>query len=213
VLYFLLSGRYPFPDGTAVEKMMCHQHKQPKPLAELAPDAPPELVAIVERLMQKTPANRYGSCSELIEVLRPFAAASAGQHRRVTHSLRPVARPEPPVARPASPRTGRTPPHLPVARPAAEPARSTPPPEHPMRAVAPSQKAAPVAPRHAVPLRPTQPPVAQIVPEPVEPSDAFVVDDPAPAAPPGQFMRTVGMILLAVLAGTIAWLLSSLIKL
>ncbi len=29
VLYFLVAGRYPFPDGTAVEKMMAHQHKQP----------------------------------------------------------------------------------------------------------------------------------------------------------------------------------------
>src|SRR5262245_31421589 len=29
VLYFCLTGRYPFPEGTAVEKMMCHQHKQP----------------------------------------------------------------------------------------------------------------------------------------------------------------------------------------
>ena len=29
VLYYCLTGRYPFPDGTAVEKMMSHQHKQP----------------------------------------------------------------------------------------------------------------------------------------------------------------------------------------
>ena len=34
MLYYLLTGQYPFPDGTAVEKMMAHQHKQPKPIRE-----------------------------------------------------------------------------------------------------------------------------------------------------------------------------------
>ena len=29
VMYFCLTGQYPFPEGTAVEKMMAHQHKQP----------------------------------------------------------------------------------------------------------------------------------------------------------------------------------------
>src|SRR5580704_9603362 len=55
VLYFCLSGRYPFPDGSAVEKMMAHQFKQPTPLAELVPGTPPALLAVVERLMQKAP--------------------------------------------------------------------------------------------------------------------------------------------------------------
>src|SRR5438128_7289084 len=57
VLYFLLTGSYPFPDGTAVEKMMAHQHKQPKPIRELNPDVPAELAEVVERLMQKAPEN------------------------------------------------------------------------------------------------------------------------------------------------------------
>jgi serine/threonine-protein kinase len=222
VLYFLLSGQYPFPEGTAVEKMMCHQHKQPKPLAELVSEVPAELLAIVERLMQKAPANRYGSCSELIEVLRPLAAAGAGQYRRVTASIRSASRPEAPVARPVTARTGRTPPNLPVARPAAEPARSTPPPEQPLRPTVPSRKPALPGARAAQPLRSPAPaaqplrsaaPVAKLVPEPVEQAETYVYDDSESDAPPGQFMRTVGMILLAVLAGTVAWLLSSLIKL
>src|SRR5579871_1831577 len=50
VLYFCLTGRCPFPEGSAVEKMMAHQFKQPTPLAELAPGTPPALVAVVERL-------------------------------------------------------------------------------------------------------------------------------------------------------------------
>src|SRR5262245_23016364 len=71
-LYFLLSGRYPFPDGTAVEKMMSHQHKQPTPLKELAPEVPDELIQVVERLMTKAPQERYASTAEVTEGLRPF---------------------------------------------------------------------------------------------------------------------------------------------
>jgi serine/threonine-protein kinase len=74
VLYFCLTGRYPFPDGTAVEKMMAHQHKQPTPLRELAPEVPDDLVTIVERLMQKSPAARYGSTTEVMEALQSAGA-------------------------------------------------------------------------------------------------------------------------------------------
>ena len=38
-LYFFLTGR-PFPDGTAVEKMMGHQHKQPTPVKEIDSPSP-----------------------------------------------------------------------------------------------------------------------------------------------------------------------------
>ena len=63
VMYYCLTGQYPFPDGTAVEKMMCHQHKQPKSIKELAPATPDEVVAVVEKLMQKAPASRYAGCA------------------------------------------------------------------------------------------------------------------------------------------------------
>src|SRR5262249_17199181 len=87
VMYYCLAGRYPFPDGTAVEKMMCHQHKQPTPLKELNPHVPDEVVAVVERLMQKSPASRYGSCSELIEVLRPQLGQQVVPARRPTTQM------------------------------------------------------------------------------------------------------------------------------
>src|SRR5215467_3779797 len=75
VMYYCLTGRYPFPDGTAVEKMMCHQHKHPTPLKDLNPDVPDGLVAVVERLMKKAPTERYANCGELLDALRPFAGA------------------------------------------------------------------------------------------------------------------------------------------
>lgn len=80
VLYFLLSGQYPFPDGSAAEKMMAHQFKQPQSLAELAPETPPELLALVERLMQKKPEERYTSVGEIVEELRPLVKKQGTPH-------------------------------------------------------------------------------------------------------------------------------------
>jgi serine/threonine-protein kinase len=72
VLYFCLTGRVPFPEGSAVEKMMAHQMKQPTPLRQLVPDVPPEMEAIIMRLMAKKPEERYGTCEEVAEALEPF---------------------------------------------------------------------------------------------------------------------------------------------
>jgi serine/threonine-protein kinase len=72
VLYFCLTGRVPFPEGSAVEKMMAHQMKQPTPLRQLVPNVPPELEGVVMRLMAKKPEERYGTCEEVVEALEPF---------------------------------------------------------------------------------------------------------------------------------------------
>jgi serine/threonine-protein kinase len=73
VLYFSLTGKYPFPDGTAVDKMMAHQTKKPQPIRELSPDVPQGLVDAVDRLMAKTPEARFSRTGEVIEALRSFA--------------------------------------------------------------------------------------------------------------------------------------------
>lgn len=74
VLYYCLTGQVPFPGTNAVEKMMAHQTRRPRPIKDLVPDVPDELSVIVERLMQKKPEERYGSMSEVIVELRPYAA-------------------------------------------------------------------------------------------------------------------------------------------
>lgn len=88
-LYFCLTGQYPFPDGSAAEKMTAHQFKQPTPVRELAPEVPEELVEILDRLMQKLPENRFTSTADLIESLRPLAVAPVPlPAARVAASLR-----------------------------------------------------------------------------------------------------------------------------
>jgi serine/threonine-protein kinase len=59
VLYFCVTGEYPFPEGNMVEKMMAHQ-SQPTPSIQSAnPQAPADLQAVIARLMQKLSDARY----------------------------------------------------------------------------------------------------------------------------------------------------------
>jgi serine/threonine protein kinase len=77
ILYCCLTGRVPFPEGSAVEKMMAHQSKEPDPISELAPETPEELVTVVQRLMSKRPEERYHSCEEVVEALEPMCSELA----------------------------------------------------------------------------------------------------------------------------------------
>lgn len=71
-LYYCLTGRVPFPEGSAVEKMMAHQAKEAMEIQELAPDVPAGLVAVVKKLMAKTPEGRYSGSDEVVEAIEPF---------------------------------------------------------------------------------------------------------------------------------------------
>jgi putative intracellular protease/amidase len=72
-LYFLLTGQVPFPQGSAVDKLLLHARGRPRRLAELRPDLPPGLVAVVERMMAKDPVRRYQTPGEVALILTPFA--------------------------------------------------------------------------------------------------------------------------------------------
>jgi serine/threonine-protein kinase len=72
VLYYCLAGKYPFGEGTAVEKMMAHQFKQPTPVRDVAADVPEALADVIERLMQKSPEKRFAGADEIVEALEPF---------------------------------------------------------------------------------------------------------------------------------------------
>lgn len=63
--YFLLTGRVPFPGGSMTEKLLKHQMDQPTPIEQFRPDVPDELAAIVYRLMEKKPAERYQTPAEV----------------------------------------------------------------------------------------------------------------------------------------------------
>jgi serine/threonine-protein kinase len=69
-LYYLLAGRVPFPGEEAMQKMLKHHLDEPTPLEKLRSDVPPEVTAVVRRLMAKRPEERYKTPADLVEVLK-----------------------------------------------------------------------------------------------------------------------------------------------
>jgi len=70
--YFMLTGKPPFPEGTALDKIICHVDRPPPPLNATRSDIPRELIRIVDRLMAKNPDRRYETALELAEELKPL---------------------------------------------------------------------------------------------------------------------------------------------
>ena len=88
-LYFLLSGRIPYPNGTLTEKLLQHQFDEPEAielvrraewtrfgkltgLTRVSRDVlrvPAEVIALVKRLMAKRPDQRPASARELADAL------------------------------------------------------------------------------------------------------------------------------------------------
>jgi serine/threonine-protein kinase len=78
-LYFLLSGKVPFPGGgSLIEKLMRHQTEDPVPLRLVRPDIPAAVGAIVHKLMQRKPEQRYQTPEELAAALEPYAFEDGG---------------------------------------------------------------------------------------------------------------------------------------
>jgi anti-sigma factor ChrR (cupin superfamily)/predicted Ser/Thr protein kinase len=76
-LFFLLTGRPPFVEDTAVKLVLAHIEKEPPPLHELRADVPADLSAVVGRMLAKDPTQRYQSPIEAARALAPFCKAGA----------------------------------------------------------------------------------------------------------------------------------------
>lgn len=75
MLYELLVGAKPYAaDGASPPREIVARLLEgpPRPIAEVAPGAPPELIAICERAMHREPAGRYPSMRELGDDLRAY---------------------------------------------------------------------------------------------------------------------------------------------
>jgi serine/threonine-protein kinase len=73
VLYFCLTGQYPFPTDNPVKKMLAHQCEEPQPLRELNSEVSPRLSEIVHRLMRKTPQERYPDMAHAVQALQALS--------------------------------------------------------------------------------------------------------------------------------------------
>ncbi len=70
VLYEMLTGRRPFDGANDAAVARSILDDRPPPLASVRPDAPPELCAIVDRLLQKDAGRRFANASDLLAALK-----------------------------------------------------------------------------------------------------------------------------------------------
>ncbi len=83
-MYHLLAGRPPFEADDPLALALMHLHETPMPLDRVRdrrdqtgePDLPEWLIAVVTRLMNKLPQDRFQSPSELLDAVRNEAATS-----------------------------------------------------------------------------------------------------------------------------------------
>jgi serine/threonine-protein kinase len=92
--YHMLAGQTPFRGETAFEVVLQHVRQEPPPLAQVRPDLPPELCALVHRMMAKRPEDRPQTGREIVKEvsrLRDSVPGSGTVSTGVAVSMGPVA--------------------------------------------------------------------------------------------------------------------------
>jgi len=77
VLYEMITGRLPFEGETYFQTIEAIKKRAPSSIRKHRKDLPDSLVAIIERLLKKNPAERYQSCSEIADDLRAVSKAAS----------------------------------------------------------------------------------------------------------------------------------------
>ncbi|MFN0196500.1 MAG: SUMF1/EgtB/PvdO family nonheme iron enzyme, partial [Planctomycetaceae bacterium] len=57
-----------------LSKMRAHLLEPPPPVSDIRQDVPPEVVAILDRMLAKEPEDRYASAADIVYALEPFCA-------------------------------------------------------------------------------------------------------------------------------------------
>ena len=83
ILYESLTGQVPFLGASLMETLDCIRQESPLPPRQLRPDVSRDLETICLKCLDKEPARRYASASDLAEDLRRFRAGLPIKARRV----------------------------------------------------------------------------------------------------------------------------------
>ena len=84
-LYWCLTGRLPFPfDGNPVEALTRRLTSAPPSARAVVPDLPPELDAVVAKMMALRPDDRYADPGAVMQALLPFVRAATGEYQKLT---------------------------------------------------------------------------------------------------------------------------------
>lgn len=77
-MYFLLTGRPPFNEGTLTQRLLAHQTKEPTPIESIRPDLPESLLVIIRSLMVKDRDHRLQSADEAAAMLGQWLGSQNG---------------------------------------------------------------------------------------------------------------------------------------
>jgi len=91
-LYFMLTGSPPYPGGTMLQKLLSHGNAPPPDARALRPEVSDHLVAVIQKMLAKSPADRYQTGFDLVADLREVALRD-GLSR--SQALNPVSIPQP----------------------------------------------------------------------------------------------------------------------
>jgi serine/threonine protein kinase len=80
--FHLLAGRAPFPDGGLAERLYKLMNQDPPDVREINPRVSAETWAILDRLLEKEPEDRYQTPAELIDDLLSLKGRAAARPRR-----------------------------------------------------------------------------------------------------------------------------------
>ncbi len=103
-LFFMLTGRPPFPEGTALQKLLQHQGDRPPDLRSIRPSMPRDVARVLARMLAKRPEDRFSDPAALQASLLSLAqrlgidATQAGQRRRLLVADSPLRRHAPWIA-------------------------------------------------------------------------------------------------------------------
>jgi serine/threonine-protein kinase len=176
VLYEMVSGRRAFDGGSSISTLSSVLRDDVKPFADVAPDTPPLLEAIISRCLPKDPNARWQSMKEVEKALTSLKRSleSSGESRGFPD---------------ATVRTADVPPAA-SASPASQTATVTTRPERPV----------PPAPQPAV-QQPT-PPAVSI---PVEPPAPIAAPPPQAAGSSSKLGMVLGLAAVMILAAAAGW--------
>jgi serine/threonine protein kinase len=76
-VFHMLAGRPPFDEGGLGERVYKHIHTEPPDLRRLNPDVPPQLWAVIKRMLAKAPGNRYQTPAALLNDLQNLTGLTA----------------------------------------------------------------------------------------------------------------------------------------
>ena len=71
--YVVISGKLLFEGTSTAQKLLAQQTQEPQPIAELVPDIPADLAAVITKMVAKNPDDRFQTTAEVVAAVQPFA--------------------------------------------------------------------------------------------------------------------------------------------